>query len=203
MSDPTETVLIVQHQTDQAELWRAIFESQACITVIAPPQAEMIELIAQLTPDILVVDITSGLFNPFALCRDCRHHFPHLPVILTHEVGRSIESAEKRWALYQGATDMVSGIGNGQQALQIAEQIFGSVGWTEPIDSPALYTELERIGALAPPSPPVAEELPLPQEDLPEFPEAPDQPSPRNGHVTVAEPIKLQVMYRGRPLHKP
>ncbi len=207
MAERAKTVLIVQQQTDQAELWRAIFESQDCITVIAPPQSEIMELVTEITPDLLVADITSGMFNPFELCREYRSRFPHLPLLLTHQVGRPIEAAERRWALHQGATDMVSGLANPQEVIQAADQVFAMTGWGRRVNIQALQAQLQRIGMILPGANSLADSS---RED-PEPQTEPVEPHPesasRNGHRGSSHgpptgPLKLQVMYRGRPIHK-
>lgn len=200
MSDRAKTILIVQHQMDQAELWRSIFESQGCITVVAPPQPEMLALVAQIVPDLLIVDITSGLFNPFALCRDCRSRFPDLSVILTHQVGRPIEDAERRWALYQGATDMMSGIADARAAVGAAEQVYRSAGWAIPVDGEALNREMARIGMLPPPEGDPHHTPPA----YPDLPTQPIRPEPNQNSVNRTSSGRVtpkpQLMYRGRPL---
>lgn len=206
VSDRAKTVLIVQHQPDQAELWRAIFESQNCITVTAPPQTQIMALVTEISPDLLVADITSGVFNPFALCRECRSQFPHLPLLLTHQVGRAIEAAERRWALYQGATDMISGLASSEEAIQATDQVFAMTGWGRTVDIEALQTQLQRLGMTLPPTDPGIAQ-PLDPEPKPD-PVLPHPEPATNGHQksngsSPGGSLKLQVLYRGRPLHKP
>jgi hypothetical protein len=174
-------------------------------------------------PDLLIVDMTTGQFNPYGLCRDCRSQFPGLPIVLTHQVNREIEPAERRWATYQGAVDVLSGLSSAEDALDALMRVYMSVGWQQPIDRRALSKAVERLGLSALlTTPPIPIELtpshPPASNQLPSDPASPSQspqtqptyrgpsgapaadPSAGDPSANPPKPArpKRQIMYRGR-----
>lgn len=182
----TKTVLVAQGQLLQAQLWKLVLESQRHTVVLVSPQADLVEVAATHSPDLMVVDMTTGLFNPYAFCRECRSRLPDIPVILTHYPRRPIEPAERRWAIYQGAAEVIPGLDEADDILHSLEQIYKAARWSFPIDTEALHAVLEQLGLWSekdspPPSPSVATEE-------------------RQEQTAAPPPAKYRLMYRGRPV---
>jgi CheY-like chemotaxis protein len=209
----TKTVLVAQGQPFQAQLWKLALESQQHRVVLISPRPDLAEVAAtQCQPlDLMVVDITTGLFNPYAFCRECRSRLPAVPVILTHHPRRPIEPAERRWAISQGAAEMIPGLAEADDILPPLEQVYKAAGWPFPIDAQALYTALEQagLGSGKPVSslPEAAEER---QEQKAETQPAKYRLMYRGSSIASAEehqeqkaetqPAKYRLTYRGRPV---
>ncbi len=108
----SKTILLAQGQALQVHLWKLGLESQGHSVVLISPCKELLEVATSqpLDLNLMLVDMTTGLFNPYAFCRGCQSKLPNIPVILTHYPGRHIEPAERRWAIYQGAADVIPGL---------------------------------------------------------------------------------------------
>jgi CheY-like chemotaxis protein len=214
MLDPSQkTILVAQSQPSQAQLWRSVLESQGHTVILEDPHAGILNRVMSCLPDLLIVDMTTGQFNPYGLCRDCRTQFPGLPIVLTHQVNREIEPAERRWATYQGAVDVLSGLSSAEDALDALMRVYMSVGWQQPIDRRALSKAVERLGLSALlTTPPIPIELtpshPPASSQIPSDPASPSQ-SPQTqpthqGHTDPSpsdpagpQPTKPPLTYRG------
>lgn len=187
-----QTVLVIQHSPLQAELWRQALSSQGLEVIVESPQLDLRDPIQNSRPDLLVVDMTSGLFNPYAFCRECRESYPHIPVILTHQAHRPIEPAERRWAIYQGAIDLIPGMVKGNTLFSYVQHVLELVGWGSLLDVQALATamDLELVSLVEVPplvsSATTETKVPVP---------------PQISEVTpVPTPSKVKLMFRGRPV---
>ncbi|NJK64675.1 MAG: response regulator [Synechococcaceae cyanobacterium SM2_3_1] len=193
MPEVSTSVLIAQSQPEQSHLWQLIFQSQGHQVIQVAPQAQLFETVLAHAPGVLVADTTTGLFNPFALCRECKSKLPGTKVLLTRERHRPVEPAEQRWAKYQGATELLPGLPENGQLLPTAELVLELIGCT-PINKTALQQ------ALVAPEPEVdtnifAEEPPA---ETPSHPPAP--PEPESIPPSAAPAYKPVIMYRGRPV---
>ncbi len=182
----TKTVLVAQGQPWQAQLWKSVLESQRHAVVLVSPQADLVEVAATHPPDLMVVDMTTGLFNPYAFCRECRSRLPDIPVILTHHPRRRIEPAERRWAIYQGAAEVIPGLAEADDILHSLEQVYKAARWPFPIDTAALHAVLEQAGL-------------RPEKDT-SLPSPPVAPEERQEQTAAPPPAKYRLMYRGRPV---
>ncbi|MDX2273098.1 MAG: response regulator [Cyanobacteriota bacterium] len=191
MVHASKTVLVAQQLSEQANLWKDVLESQSCQVIFNPPQPDLLNVAAAYNLDLMIVDMTTGLFNPYALCRESRTRFPQVPIVLTHQVQRQIEPAEQRWAIYQGAAEVVPGLSDAADILEALGRVFRAIGWPA-VDSEKLYAKLEKIGL-----------WPRPQDWVKEIPppvKADPPPPPKSNPVLVSDQAKYQVLYRGRPV---
>ncbi len=193
MPEVSPSVLIAQSQPEQAHLWQLIFQSQGYQVIQIAPQAELFEAVLAHAPDILVADTTTGLFNPFALCRECKSKLPGMKVLLTRESRRPVEPSEQRWAKYQGATELLPGLPENGQLLPTAELILGLIGCTS-INKTALQQALDLVEPEVDNHGSAAD----PPADLPSYPPAPAEPE----SIPPPSPpaYKPVIMYRGRPV---
>ncbi len=202
-STVTKTILVAQGQPLQVQLWKLVLESQKHSVLLTSPHIDLLEVATTQPLDLMVVDMTTGLFNPYAFCRDCHNRLPNTPVILTHHPRRHIEPAERRWAVYQGAAEVIPGLAEASDILDSLDRIYKAAGWSLPIDTEALYTVLEQTGLL----PGEANPVPLPTsppQRIAQPPTAPPQPiaAEANSEQKASAPqVKYRLMYRGRPVN--
>ncbi|MCF2970463.1 response regulator [Synechococcus sp. Nb3U1] len=199
----TKTILVAQGQSLQVQLWKLVLESQRHSVLLTSPHMNLLE-VAKVQPlDLMVVDMTTGLFNPYAFCRDCHSQLPDTPVILTHHARRHIEPAERRWAIYQGAAEVIPGLAAASDILDSLDRIYKAAKWSLPIDTDALYTVLEQAGLMPGEPNPVPSPTAPPQTAI-QTPTAPPQ-SVKSEEPTEAKSsapqVKYRLMYRGRPVN--
>jgi CheY-like chemotaxis protein len=198
-----KTILLAQGQPLQSHLWQLGLESQGHSVVLVSPREDLLEVAASqpLDLDLMVVDMTTGLFNPYAFCRECQSKLPNIPVILTHHPRRHIEPAERRWAIYQGAADVIPGWQR-PATSPLLERIYEAARWFLPIDTAALHRALKQAG-LWPAESAVHLLPPLPRSRAPTPPTAPPQPITAEGdpgQKDLTPQVKYRLMYRGRPV---
>lgn len=189
----TKRILVAQGQPLQAQLWKLVLESQRHTVLLIPPQRDLLEVATAQPLDLMVVDMTTGLFNPYDFCRNCRDRLPNTPVILTHYPRRPIEPAERRWAIYQGAAEVIPGLAEASDIFDSLERIYKAAQWSFPIDAEALSATLSQMGLMA--------------RD-PSSPASPPQPTGENSSSQAAPPEtkpsapqpKYRLMYRGQPI---
>ncbi len=206
-SDLSKTILIAQYRAWQADLWQLVFESQGHHVLLEQPRAELIEVITARNPDLVIVDMSTGTFNPYALCRSCRAESPGLPVILTHPPDRKIDPAEHRWATYQGAADVLPYLIQDPETIaNTLASICQLAGWSTPLDRPSLDLCLTQIGIFpeAPGSQPM-DLVPLEPVELNTNGSAlVSSNGSSSNHKAQSAPAKVkhQILYRGRVVGK-
>lgn len=199
----TKTILVIQGQSLQVQLWKLVLESQRHSVLLTSPHMDLLEVAKTQPLDLMVVDMTTGLFNPYAFCRDCHSQLPNTPVILTHHARRHIEPAERRWAIYQGAAEVIPGLAEASDILDSLDRIYKAAKWSLPIDTDALYIVLEQAGLMPGDANPVPSPTSPPQPVI-QTPTAPPQ-SVKSEEPTEAKSsapqVKYRLMYRGRPVN--
>lgn len=99
----------------QGEIWKAALRSQGLVVIWKAktlPLDQMFDQMhqAQLSlPDLVLMDVGTLDSNPYALCRWCRDHYPEQRLILTNCNQKEISEPERRWALHQGAQELLPG----------------------------------------------------------------------------------------------
>jgi CheY-like chemotaxis protein len=199
-----KTILLAQGQPSQIHLWKLALESQGHSVVLVSPREDLLEVAASqpLDLDLMVVDMTTGLFNPYAFCRECQSKLPNIPVILTHHPRRHIEPAERRWAIYQGAADVIPGLAEAGDLLHSLERIYEAARWFLPIDTEALHRALKQAGLWPAEVSRTSSSTPPPQPSA-HSPTAPPQPITAEGdpgQKDLTPQVKYRLMYRGRPV---
>ncbi|WP_218081523.1 response regulator transcription factor [Anthocerotibacter panamensis] len=59
------------------------------------------------TPYLLILDMGEDGINPYDVCRHCQDFYPWMPILLTIDRKEPIEPLERRFAINQGATDIL------------------------------------------------------------------------------------------------
>lgn len=180
----TKTILVIQQREKYARFWQQILSSQGHRVRVEAPQEDLMLLIEQHRPNLVLVDMSIGNFNPYALCRDCQKRCPESRVILTHPPQREVQEAERRWATYQGAAELLTTPKDPTGVGDCLISIYQAIGWTEPLDQPKLMDSLQ-----------VLNWLPKPEETAPPTPIPPESTATK-----PAQKSPTPLMYRGRPV---
>lgn len=116
MASPKKVVLMTQALKHQGEIWHDILTSQGITVIWESIDSDLSAVITQMhsagltLPDLLLVDMGMRQLNPYTFCHDCREDFPSLKIILTVGEEKEVSTAERQWAIYQGAMDLLPGI---------------------------------------------------------------------------------------------
>lgn len=180
MSTLKKTVLLAQGSKRQGQIWHAVLTSQQITVLWESIEIDLFATIEQMhraglpLPDLLMVGLDSSQFNPYALCHACRQAYPDLKIILTAGEQTEIAAAEQRWAIFQGAQDLLPGIqptqlipgviANLSRVLEIL-QLKSSLNQEALMAVLATLATTDAVGEHPPSSPQVA---PPPVSDLPE-----------------------------------
>ncbi|NJK72779.1 MAG: response regulator [Synechococcaceae cyanobacterium SM2_3_60] len=164
-------------------MWRIALESQGFRTHQEWPEVDILAAIATHSPKLVILDMTSGLFNPYALCRDVQARFPGIPIVLTCHEHRDIDPVERRWALQQGAAELMP-------ALSPHKGLVDSIKRVIQLAAAGLVFNATALDAVvAPPSAP------------PTVPQATPEPTVEAVAPEPPPEVKPKLMYRGRPIN--
>lgn len=116
MSHRQKLVLLLQTSDFQGKIWQEILNTGEISVVYKnfsdPNLHENIETIIKSLkkfPDLLVADVEILKPNAYEFCRWCRDYYPGLKIILISNSRTEIFSSERRWAINQGAIDLLLG----------------------------------------------------------------------------------------------
>ncbi|WP_052128223.1 response regulator [Neosynechococcus sphagnicola] len=115
MASFQKTVLMLQPSVRQGEVWRIAMLSQDIKAIWEKGDGDLVQMLDQIEasgaelPQLLLIDISAQSINPYAFCRWCREQRPDLKIILTSANQKEISATERRWAIYQGAQDLLPG----------------------------------------------------------------------------------------------
>lgn len=189
MAATSKTALLIQVDPFQAEVWATALASQSITVIREETNVDLGAMLSQMgsagltLPDLIIVDMATEGMNPFAFCRFCRDQYPNVKVLLTNSTQTKVAESEQRWAMNQGAQDLLPAFQNDSlltdliTALGRTSQVLG----LPQLDQQALIQILPKL--LAPPAAEV---------EAPAAPPTPPQP-------VAPEPPKVQRTYRGRP----
>lgn len=113
MVSDRKTVLMLLDARFQAKVWRSALSSQNISVIGGLSDAHVAEIMAEIQkaqldlPDLLLTDLE--IRNPYDLCRWCRRYYPQLKIVLTSSSQRNVSPIERRWAIHQGADDLLAG----------------------------------------------------------------------------------------------
>jgi CheY-like chemotaxis protein len=113
MASLQKTVLMLQPSLRQGEVWSLAMSSQNIKVIWEQGNINLVQILDQLEasgadlPQLLLIDMTARNINHFAFCRWCREHRPDLKIILTSANQTEISPSEQRWAVSQGAQDLL------------------------------------------------------------------------------------------------
>lgn len=115
MADLQKLVWMIQPSRFQGQIWQAVLKSQKLAVIWEASNKNLVDTILQFAeaglalPNVLLVDVGQRDFHAYEFCRWCRESFPDIRVVLTNCAQESIIPAERRWAMNQGAADLLPG----------------------------------------------------------------------------------------------
>ncbi|MDG2990002.1 response regulator [Candidatus Synechococcus calcipolaris G9] len=121
-----KTVLMTQSVQRQGEIWHSILTSQGFTVIWEGNDADLVHVLGQMQaagltlPDLILIDMGMAITNPYRFCQLAQQDFPGLTIVITVGEERAITSAERRWAIRQGAADLLPGI---QQSTLVASVV--------------------------------------------------------------------------------
>ncbi len=130
MSSLKKTVLLSQESKRQGEIWHAALTSQQVTVIWEAGETDVLSVLQQMQtaglalPDLLILDLGTQRFNPYGLCRTCREDYPGLKLVLTAGTQTDVDPVERRWAIFQGAQDLLPGI----QAANLITGVIANLG---------------------------------------------------------------------------
>lgn len=165
----TKTVLMTQSVHQQGEIWHSALTCQGFTVIWEANDADLVHVLSQMQaaglklPDLLLIDMGMAVTNPYRFCQFAQENFPDLTIVITVGEERAITSAERRWAIRQGAADLLPGI---QQNTLVASVVSHLTRIMEllnalPIQQDALMSTLATL-SLNRPTPPAAVPTPVP-----------------------------------------
>jgi two-component system, NtrC family, sensor kinase len=118
MADLQTKVLITQLSEEQQTLWENSLKSQGLNVVTEPASSDLVEVLTQISktpeqlPHLLLMDIgittaNSTSLQARAVCRWCADNYPNIKVILTNPREDQVKSVGLKWAVRQGAIDLL------------------------------------------------------------------------------------------------
>jgi len=118
MADLQKKVLVTQLSEEQQTLWEKSLRSQGLNVVTEPASSDLVEILMQISksgeqlPHLLLMDIgittaNSTSLQARAVCRWCADNYPDIKVILTNPREDQVKSVGLKWAVRQGAIDLL------------------------------------------------------------------------------------------------
>ncbi|MBD2101999.1 hypothetical protein [Leptolyngbya sp. FACHB-261] len=190
-------VLLDQPDPFQQRLWQAALAAQEAQVINREGQEPVESLLVRYRPQLLILDMNSTYraeLNPYSFCRQCRHLYSDLHILLTNHRKPQIENVEVRWAKYQGAVGLLPGFRRVSDVIYAARLVNELCLGGAPLDSTTLKRyisqatqearsrdqtvgEIEPIGRSVPKYPELVDQRPLPQISL--VPKPAGTPAPR------------------------
>lgn len=155
---PQRTVLMLQTSALQGKVWQEVLASQKVTAVHLSPTTDLAQLLTQratedILPDLLLLDMTGLQDNPYHFCRWCRDTYPQVKVMLMSGKRADISASERKWAVHQGAVDLLPGFSEAQLFNNLLEvtarvkRVLEAIDWPE-VEQQALLEALLSIQAL-------------------------------------------------------
>jgi CheY-like chemotaxis protein len=111
---PQKTVLMLHSSALQSKVWQEVLTSQGIAVAHLNPGTDLSSLLthraaSQDLPDLLLLDMTGIKINPYHFCRWCRDTYPQIKIVLMSEKRTEVSASERKWAIHQGAVDLLAG----------------------------------------------------------------------------------------------
>ena len=100
--------LILQSSPTQGQLWKISLESQGFTVIKDTPNVDILRSIVKFQPNVALVDISEGKFNPFEISRKSAILCPSAAIMFTNHKRKEIYPSERDWAMKQKAADLIS-----------------------------------------------------------------------------------------------
>ncbi|PZD71793.1 Glycogen accumulation regulator GarA [Acaryochloris thomasi RCC1774] len=113
-SPPRKTILMLHSSALQSKVWQEVLTSQGVAVAHLNPSTNLSNLLthraaSQDLPDLLLLDMTGIRDNPYHFCRWCRDTYPQIKVVLMSGKRTEVSDSERKWAIHQGAIDLLAG----------------------------------------------------------------------------------------------
>ena len=138
MGDSSKFVLMLFPPGLQGAVWQIGLRSQRfCVMwesadVNLADSLKHLRTIGATLPDLLLIDTRLQNLQPYRICRWCQEYSPQIKILLVNGAQGQITEAERQWAIYQGAADLLPqldrhriismAIGNVKRALELVEE---------------------------------------------------------------------------------
>ncbi|MEO0940450.1 MAG: response regulator [Cyanobacteria bacterium J06642_12] len=100
--------LILQSSPTQGRLWKVALESQGFKVIWGSPDIDILTSIETFQPEVALIDVSKGNFNPFEISRQSAKLYPSASIVFTNHKRQKIYPSERRWAKKQNAADLIS-----------------------------------------------------------------------------------------------
>jgi CheY-like chemotaxis protein len=124
---------MLQTSRVQGNIWRTILTSQG-IDVIwqttgfeLPISLDQLGVPTRSKIDLLLIDIQTPKPNPYAFCRWFRERSPDVKVIFTNGSRNHVSPLDRRWALQQGAVELLPGFTEERNLLSQISEVVESI----------------------------------------------------------------------------
>jgi CheY-like chemotaxis protein len=110
-----KNILMIQPYREQGKIWQAILKSQQLSVIWEADDFPLLEALENLkdsnleSPNLFLLDLDIKAINAYAFCRWYRQQFNDGKIILTSSDRKEISDTERRWAISQGADDLLPG----------------------------------------------------------------------------------------------
>ncbi|AFY73261.1 histidine kinase [Synechococcus sp. PCC 7502] len=138
MAELQKRVLLTQLSEEQQRFWQTALVAQGIEVSTEPASSDLVEVLEQLgknqqqLPDLLLMDIgittaNSTSLQARAVCRWCADNNPDTKVILTNPREDQVKSVGLRWAIRQGAIDLLPRL-HSQTAVECMTKVLEVLG---------------------------------------------------------------------------
>ena len=113
MGDSSKFVLMLFPQGLQGTVWQLGLRSQQLSVMWESADVNLVDSLHSLQmnsaalPDLLLIDTRLQGLQPYRICRWCHRHSPQIKVLLVNGAQLEVTEAERQWAIYQGAADLL------------------------------------------------------------------------------------------------
>ncbi|MDJ0703184.1 MAG: hypothetical protein QNJ46_07890 [Leptolyngbyaceae cyanobacterium MO_188.B28] len=113
MGDSSKFVLMLFPQGLQGTVWQVGLRSQQLSVIWESADVNLVDSINSLKmtgatlPDLLLIDTRLQALQPYKICRWSQLYAPEIKVLLVNGAQLEVTEAERQWAIYQGAVDLL------------------------------------------------------------------------------------------------
>ncbi|MCG8362074.1 MAG: hypothetical protein MJA27_01925 [Pseudanabaenales cyanobacterium] len=113
MGDSSKFVLMLFPPGLQGAVWQIGLRSQRLCVIWESADVNLVDSLNYLRvtgvalPDLLLIDTRLQGLRPYRICRWCHQYSPQIKVLLVNGAQLEVTEAERQWAIYQGAADLL------------------------------------------------------------------------------------------------
>lgn len=151
-----KNVLMMQSAHLQGQVWKEALSSQGISLTWLNENIDLAQYLTQSVqsgqgvPDLLLLDMTILKPNPYSFCRWCHNLHPGLKIILTSGTRTFVPASERKWAIHQGASELISAFDEGSifsnviDVMAKVRVVLATLNW-RPIEQGTLSSALLAI----------------------------------------------------------